>query len=64
MNDKRAKMETENRCCVVIIPRIRNYYNKNAVCGDRHRIREADKAGKCCNNLAYEKLLQQKCCLR
>ena len=39
MNDKRAKMEIENRYCVVIILRIRNYYNKNAachaVCGDR-----------------------------
>lgn len=35
MEDKREKMEAENRRCVVIILCMRKYYNKNAVCGDR-----------------------------
>jgi hypothetical protein len=64
MDGGREKMEFENSCCVVIIPRTKKYYNKNAVCGDWHKIRQMDKPEKCCNNPTYEKLLQQKCRLR
>ena len=40
MDGGRKKMEFENSCCVVIIPRTKKYYNKNAVCGDWHKIRQ------------------------